>query len=106
MDASQYLSSTESQAQSEEIRIAQDEQNVYDQAYISQYMDAEGPKKKDEDQTAWTPIHTVVETPQELGARLAEEDKEIQILALTWDAEGVPGYCTAEAIKNERKMIK
>uniref|UniRef100_A0A915HMA8 Uncharacterized protein n=1 Tax=Romanomermis culicivorax TaxID=13658 RepID=A0A915HMA8_ROMCU len=37
----EYLSSIESQAQSDELPIAWDEQNVYDQAYISQYMDAE-----------------------------------------------------------------
>uniref|UniRef100_A0A915JMQ1 Uncharacterized protein n=1 Tax=Romanomermis culicivorax TaxID=13658 RepID=A0A915JMQ1_ROMCU len=66
-------------------------------------MDAEGVKKKEEDQTAGTPIHAVVETPQELAARLAEEEKEIQFLALTWDAEGVPGYYTAEAIKNMKE---
>uniref|UniRef100_A0A915IFW0 Uncharacterized protein n=1 Tax=Romanomermis culicivorax TaxID=13658 RepID=A0A915IFW0_ROMCU len=87
MDASQYLSTVESQAHSEEIPIAQDEQNMYGQAYISQYMDAKGAKKKEQDQTAGTPIHTVVETPQELAAQLAEEDKEIQVLALTWDVE-------------------
>uniref|UniRef100_A0A915KWD3 Uncharacterized protein n=1 Tax=Romanomermis culicivorax TaxID=13658 RepID=A0A915KWD3_ROMCU len=67
MDASQYLSSVENQAQSEEIPIAQDEQNMYGEAFISQYMDAESAKKKEEEQTAVTPIHTVVETPQELG---------------------------------------
>uniref|UniRef100_A0A915IB43 Uncharacterized protein n=1 Tax=Romanomermis culicivorax TaxID=13658 RepID=A0A915IB43_ROMCU len=50
-------------------------------------MDAKGAKKKEEDQTAGTPIHTVVETPQELAALLAEEYKEIQVLALTWDTE-------------------
>uniref|UniRef100_A0A915IZ80 Uncharacterized protein n=1 Tax=Romanomermis culicivorax TaxID=13658 RepID=A0A915IZ80_ROMCU len=99
MDASQYLSRVESQAQSEEIPIAWDEQNVYDQAYISQYMDAKGVKNKEEYQTAGTPIHTVVETPQELMARLAEEEKEIQLLALTWDVEGVSRYYSAEAIK-------
>uniref|UniRef100_A0A915IMH2 Uncharacterized protein n=1 Tax=Romanomermis culicivorax TaxID=13658 RepID=A0A915IMH2_ROMCU len=70
--------SVESQAQLEEIPIAQDEQNLYDQAYISQYMDAQGAKKKDEEQAAGKPSHTMVETPQELAARLAEEDKEIQ----------------------------
>uniref|UniRef100_A0A915JNA3 Uncharacterized protein n=1 Tax=Romanomermis culicivorax TaxID=13658 RepID=A0A915JNA3_ROMCU len=59
MDVSQYLSSIESQAQWEEILIAQDEQNVYDQAYISQYMDVDGAKKKEEEQTAGTPSHTV-----------------------------------------------
>uniref|UniRef100_A0A915JM90 Uncharacterized protein n=1 Tax=Romanomermis culicivorax TaxID=13658 RepID=A0A915JM90_ROMCU len=99
MDASQYLSGVESQAQSEEIPIAQDEQNVYDQVYFSQNMDAEGTKKKEKDQTAGTSIHTVVETRQELAAGLAEEEKEIQILALTWDTEGVPGYYSTEAIK-------
>uniref|UniRef100_A0A915K4U2 Uncharacterized protein n=1 Tax=Romanomermis culicivorax TaxID=13658 RepID=A0A915K4U2_ROMCU len=83
VDASQYLSSIESQAQSKEILIAQDEQNVYDQAYISQCMYAESVKKKEKDHTAGTPIHTVMETPQESAPRLAEEDKEIQILALT-----------------------
>uniref|UniRef100_A0A915J799 Uncharacterized protein n=1 Tax=Romanomermis culicivorax TaxID=13658 RepID=A0A915J799_ROMCU len=87
MDASQYLSSVECQAQSDEILIAKDEQNVYDQVYIGQYMDAEGAKKKEEDQTAGTPIHTVVETPQELAAWRAEEDKEFQILDLNWDDE-------------------
>uniref|UniRef100_A0A915I3X3 Uncharacterized protein n=1 Tax=Romanomermis culicivorax TaxID=13658 RepID=A0A915I3X3_ROMCU len=96
MHASQYLSSVESQAQSEEIWIAQDEQKVYEQAYISEYMDAEGVEKKEEEQTAGTHSHTVVETPQDLAALLAKEDKEIQVLALTWDKEGVPGYYTAE----------
>uniref|UniRef100_A0A915JQK9 Uncharacterized protein n=1 Tax=Romanomermis culicivorax TaxID=13658 RepID=A0A915JQK9_ROMCU len=105
MNASQYLSSKENQAQSEEIPIAQDEQNMFDQAYISQYMDVKGAKEKEEDQTAGTPIHTMVETPQELAARLAEEEKEIQVLALTWDTEGVFRYYTAEAIKNERKKL-
>uniref|UniRef100_A0A915KTF3 Uncharacterized protein n=1 Tax=Romanomermis culicivorax TaxID=13658 RepID=A0A915KTF3_ROMCU len=52
-------------------------------------MDAEGAKKKEEDHTAGTPIHTVVETPQELAARLAGENEEIQILALTWDTEEI-----------------
>uniref|UniRef100_A0A915JMC8 Uncharacterized protein n=1 Tax=Romanomermis culicivorax TaxID=13658 RepID=A0A915JMC8_ROMCU len=32
-----------------------------------------------------------VEKPQKLVARLAEEEKEMQVLALTWDTEGVPG---------------
>uniref|UniRef100_A0A915JHJ6 Uncharacterized protein n=1 Tax=Romanomermis culicivorax TaxID=13658 RepID=A0A915JHJ6_ROMCU len=50
-------------------------------------MDAEGVKKKGEEQTARTAIHTMVKTPQELLAGLAEEEKEIQVLALTWDAE-------------------
>uniref|UniRef100_A0A915KLF2 Uncharacterized protein n=1 Tax=Romanomermis culicivorax TaxID=13658 RepID=A0A915KLF2_ROMCU len=44
-----------------------------------------------------------METPQELAAWLAEEDKEIQILDLTWDAEGVTRYYTAEAIKNMKE---
>uniref|UniRef100_A0A915JTU4 Uncharacterized protein n=1 Tax=Romanomermis culicivorax TaxID=13658 RepID=A0A915JTU4_ROMCU len=67
MNASQYLSSVESQPQLEEISIAQDEQNVYEEAHISQYMDAESGKKENKDQTAGTPNHTVVETPQELN---------------------------------------
>uniref|UniRef100_A0A915KGH0 Uncharacterized protein n=1 Tax=Romanomermis culicivorax TaxID=13658 RepID=A0A915KGH0_ROMCU len=66
-------------------------------------MDAEHAKKKEEEQTAGTPIHTVVETPQELAAPLAEEEKEIQVLALTWDTEGVLRYYTAEAIKNMKE---
>uniref|UniRef100_A0A915JR53 Uncharacterized protein n=1 Tax=Romanomermis culicivorax TaxID=13658 RepID=A0A915JR53_ROMCU len=103
MDASQYLSSVENQAQLEEIWIAQDEQNMYDKAYISHYMDAQAAKKKEEEQTAGTPIHTAMETPQELAAQLVEEEKEIQVLALTWDAESVPGYYTAEAIKNMKQ---
>uniref|UniRef100_A0A915ISE7 Uncharacterized protein n=1 Tax=Romanomermis culicivorax TaxID=13658 RepID=A0A915ISE7_ROMCU len=105
MDASQYLSRVENQAQLEEILITQDEQNVYDKAYISQYMDAKG-AKKEEEQTAGTPVHTVVETPQELAAQQAGEENEIQVLALTWEAEGVPRYYTAEAIKNMKKKIK
>uniref|UniRef100_A0A915KYF1 Uncharacterized protein n=1 Tax=Romanomermis culicivorax TaxID=13658 RepID=A0A915KYF1_ROMCU len=72
MDGSQYLSSVENQAQLEEILIAHDEQNMYDKAYISQYIDAEGVKKKGEEQTAGTAIYTMVETPQELLAGLAE----------------------------------
>uniref|UniRef100_A0A915HXW1 Uncharacterized protein n=1 Tax=Romanomermis culicivorax TaxID=13658 RepID=A0A915HXW1_ROMCU len=62
-------------------------------------MDAEGVKKKEEEQTAVVPSHTVVETPQELTARLAEEEKDIQVLALTWDTEGVTRYYTAGVIR-------
>uniref|UniRef100_A0A915KVX5 Uncharacterized protein n=1 Tax=Romanomermis culicivorax TaxID=13658 RepID=A0A915KVX5_ROMCU len=68
------MANVESQAQLEEIPIAKDEQNVYEEAHISQYMDVESAKKEEEDQTAGTPIHTMVETPQELAAQLAEED--------------------------------
>uniref|UniRef100_A0A915K9E0 Uncharacterized protein n=1 Tax=Romanomermis culicivorax TaxID=13658 RepID=A0A915K9E0_ROMCU len=63
-------------------------------------MDAEGAKKKEDEQSAAAPIHTAVETAQESAAWLAEEEKEIQVFALTWDTEGVPGYYTAKAIKN------
>uniref|UniRef100_A0A915HFD6 Uncharacterized protein n=1 Tax=Romanomermis culicivorax TaxID=13658 RepID=A0A915HFD6_ROMCU len=70
---------------------------------VTYTYDAEGLKKKEENQTAGTIIHTVVETPHELAAWLAEEDKEIQVLALIWGAEGVLVYYTAEAIKNVKE---
>uniref|UniRef100_A0A915K4L4 Uncharacterized protein n=1 Tax=Romanomermis culicivorax TaxID=13658 RepID=A0A915K4L4_ROMCU len=66
-------------------------------------MNAKGVKKKEEEQTAVVPSHTLVVTSQELAAWLAEEEKKIQVLALTWDTEGVPGYYTAEAIKNMKE---
>uniref|UniRef100_A0A915L9V7 Uncharacterized protein n=1 Tax=Romanomermis culicivorax TaxID=13658 RepID=A0A915L9V7_ROMCU len=103
MDGRQYLSSVENQAQLEDILIAQNEQNVYDNACISEYMDAEGSKKKEDDHTAVAPIHTVVETPQELAHWLAGEEEEIQVSALTWDTGGLPGNYTAEAIKNMKE---
>uniref|UniRef100_A0A915IR59 Uncharacterized protein n=1 Tax=Romanomermis culicivorax TaxID=13658 RepID=A0A915IR59_ROMCU len=93
MDGSQYLSSIENQAQLEEIPIAQDEQNVYEEAYISQYMDAVG-AKKEEAQTTVAPIHTVVETPQELAAGLTEQEKEIQ------------PYVTYEGFKHRKEEIR
>uniref|UniRef100_A0A915JQ53 Uncharacterized protein n=1 Tax=Romanomermis culicivorax TaxID=13658 RepID=A0A915JQ53_ROMCU len=82
-----------------DILDADDESKLWLIQVDKDVMESESANKKEEEQPAAVPIHTAVETPQDLVARLAEEEKEIQVLALTWDTEGGPGYCTAEAIK-------